>query len=70
MSQWEDHEQFENLLRYLGQNRDFDFTGYKRPSLMRRISKRMEMVAIETSATTSITWKSTRRNIYSSSISS
>jgi two-component system CheB/CheR fusion protein len=70
VSERENNQQFETLLYYLQQNRGFDFTGYKRPSLMRRISKRMEMVAIETSATTSITWKSTRRNTYSSSISS
>jgi hypothetical protein len=35
MSERED-KQFENLLYYLQQNRGFDFTGYKRPSLMRR----------------------------------
>jgi two-component system CheB/CheR fusion protein len=37
----------ENLLEYLRQNRGFDFTGYKRPSLMRRIAKRMQMINIE-----------------------
>jgi two-component system, chemotaxis family, CheB/CheR fusion protein len=40
-------KQFENLLYYLQQNRGFDFTGYKRPSLMRRVSKRMQMVNID-----------------------
>jgi two-component system CheB/CheR fusion protein len=39
--------QFENLLEYLRQNRGFDFTGYKRPSLMRRITKRMQLLDIE-----------------------
>ena len=46
MSESED-KQFENLLYYLQQNRGFDFTGYKRPSLMRRVSKRMQMANIE-----------------------
>jgi two-component system CheB/CheR fusion protein len=40
--------EFERLLEYLRQNRGFDFTGYKRPSLMRRVSKRMEFVKIGT----------------------
>lgn len=38
---------FEHLLEYLRQNRGFDFTGYKRPSLVRRVAKRMEMVNVE-----------------------
>jgi two-component system CheB/CheR fusion protein len=37
---------FETLLDYLRQSRGFDFTGYKRPSLMRRIAKRMQMINI------------------------
>ncbi len=37
---------FEALLEYLQSSRGFDFTGYKRTSLMRRINKRMEMVDI------------------------
>jgi len=40
-------KQFENLLYYLQQNRGFDFTGYKRPSLMRRVAKRMQMVNVD-----------------------
>ena len=36
----------ENLLEYLRQSRGFDFTGYKRNSLQRRIQKRMAMVSI------------------------
>lgn len=39
--------EFEALLEYLRQNRSFDFTGYKRPSLMRRVQKRMQTLAIE-----------------------
>jgi two-component system, chemotaxis family, CheB/CheR fusion protein len=34
--------EFESLLEFLRDERGFDFTGYKRPSLMRRISKRMQ----------------------------
>src|SRR5262245_2739775 len=34
-------EQFEELLAFIRENRGFDFTGYKRPSLHRRIEKRM-----------------------------
>jgi two-component system CheB/CheR fusion protein len=41
-----DEKQFENLLHYLRQTRGFDFGGYKRPSLMRRVEKRMQMVGI------------------------
>jgi two-component system, chemotaxis family, CheB/CheR fusion protein len=40
-------KQFENLLYYLQQNRGFDFTGYKRPSLMRRVANRMQMVNVD-----------------------
>jgi two-component system CheB/CheR fusion protein len=38
---------FERLLRYLKENRGLDFTEYKRPSLMRRVLKRMGEVNIE-----------------------
>ena len=34
--------ELEELLAYIRDERGFDFTGYKRPSLMRRISKRMQ----------------------------
>ena len=37
---------FETLLNYLKASRGFDFTGYKRPSLMRRINKRMQAVGV------------------------
>lgn len=39
--------EFENLLNYIKRNRGFDFTGYKRSSLMRRVSKRMQLLGIE-----------------------
>src|SRR5215212_6968982 len=38
---------FERLLNFLRDNRSFDFTGYKRPSLMRRVRHRMHEVGIE-----------------------
>ena len=38
---------FEHLLQYLKQSRGFDFTEYKRASLMRRVKKRMSDVGIE-----------------------
>src|SRR5262249_44779374 len=37
---------FERILEYLRQTRGFDFTAYKRTSLMRRVRKRMQMVDI------------------------
>jgi two-component system, chemotaxis family, CheB/CheR fusion protein len=39
---------FEPLLEFIRENRGFDFTGYKRPTLRRRIAKRMETVDIGT----------------------
>src|ERR1700712_2095974 len=41
-----DEADLEVLLDYLKRTRGFDFTGYKRASLARRISKRMEEVSI------------------------
>jgi two-component system CheB/CheR fusion protein len=38
---------FEALLQFLQQQRGFDFTGYKRPSLMRRVERRMQMLAVK-----------------------
>lgn len=45
--QTETEPAFEGLLQFLKENRGFDFTGYKRPSLMRRVRKRMAEVDIE-----------------------
>lgn len=39
--------EFEALLNYIKHHRGFDFTGYKRSSLKRRVSKRMQTVEIE-----------------------
>ncbi len=41
-------ETFEDLLRYLRDARGFDFTGYKRTSLMRRVRHRMEQAGYDT----------------------
>jgi two-component system, chemotaxis family, CheB/CheR fusion protein len=38
---------FEALLVYIKESRGFDFTGYKRASLMRRVSRRMVDVGVE-----------------------
>ena len=40
----EHDEGLERLLEYLKNSRGFDFGGYKRPSLMRRIRRRMELL--------------------------
>ncbi len=37
----------ENLLQYIKSNRGFDFIGYKRASLSRRIRKRMQIVTVD-----------------------
>ena len=39
---------FENLIRYIQESRGVDFRGYKRTSLRRRISLRMEHLHVET----------------------
>jgi two-component system, chemotaxis family, CheB/CheR fusion protein len=39
--------QFDTLLDYLSRTRGFDFTAYKRSSLMRRINKRAQMVGLD-----------------------
>lgn len=39
--------EFEKLLDYIKRARGFDFTGYKRASLMRRVLKRMQTVQVE-----------------------
>ena len=41
---------FEALLGYLRERRGFDFTGYKRPSLVRRVRRRMAEVDIDSFA--------------------
>ncbi len=46
MSPAEQDNDFEALLLYLQQSRGFDFTGYKRSTLVRRVQKRMGQVSI------------------------
>ena len=41
---------FEALLEFMRRQRGFDFTGYKRPSLMRRVLRRMQLLGVETFA--------------------
>jgi len=48
MSNEDNSEAFEALLDYLKRSRGFDFNGYKRPSLTRRVRKRLETLAIPT----------------------
>lgn len=43
-----DESGVEELLEFLRDSRSLDFTGYKRPSLTRRIRRRMETVQVET----------------------
>ena len=38
---------FETLLEFLQRERGFDFSGYKRPSLMRRVQRRMQLLGID-----------------------
>lgn len=46
MAQAADIAAFERILEYLRQTRGFDFTAYKRTSLIRRVRKRMQLVDI------------------------
>ncbi|MFG1646722.1 CheR family methyltransferase [Amycolatopsis sp. NPDC049252] len=41
-------DEFESVLAYLKESRGFDFTGYKRTSLMRRVQRRMSQVGAGT----------------------
>ncbi len=50
MSLSENNEEIKKLLTYLRQNRGFDFTGYKRPSLMRRVSTRAQLLHLDSFA--------------------
>ncbi len=47
MSTAELNPEFEFLLNYLKRNRGFDFTGYKRSTLMRRVNRRMQEIGVE-----------------------
>ena len=47
MNTQERDPELESLLGFIRDERGFDFTGYKRPSLMRRIAKRMQAVKVD-----------------------
>ncbi len=47
MSTTAEMREFEMLLDYLKRTRGFDFTGYKRSTLMRRVRKRMQSIGAE-----------------------
>jgi len=40
-------EKFDDLLEHIQRVRGFDFSGYKRPSLKRRVGRRMQMLSLE-----------------------
>ena len=40
-------DSFEELIRYLKEVRNFDFTGYKRTSLARRVDRQMQAIGVE-----------------------
>ncbi|MDN4162891.1 CheR family methyltransferase [Nocardioides abyssi] len=46
MSTVEDDAAFEALLRHIKEQRGFDFTGYKRASLVRRVRRRMDAIGV------------------------
>jgi len=48
MSSADTSKEFEGLLDLLRRARGFDFAGYKRPSLVRRVRKRMQAVRVDT----------------------
>ena len=41
----ERNAEFENLLEYIQRSRGFDYSGYKRPGLQRRVMRRMQLLA-------------------------
>ncbi len=47
MEDLQSNVEIEALLEYIKQSRGFDFTGYKRPSLLRRINREMQTIGIE-----------------------
>src|SRR5438270_12650273 len=44
----EQDPEFEALLQFVRDSRGFDFTGYKRSSLMRRVDRRMQQLSMPT----------------------
>ena len=62
MAELDDEQGLEVLLDYLRRSRGFDFTGYKRASLSRRIDKRMQVVGPTATWDTWTTSRSTPRS--------
>ncbi len=58
---------FETLILYIQESRGFDFRGYKRTSLRRRIRLRMEALGLRTSLLITPSWKFIRRSSVNSS---
>ncbi|MEA5596145.1 CheR family methyltransferase [Rivularia sp. UHCC 0363] len=50
MTNTSENPELETLLQYIKGNRGFDFSGYKRASLSRRICKRMQTISVESDA--------------------
>ncbi len=50
MTNTSENPELETLLQYIKGNRGFDFSGYKRASLSRRICKRMQTISVESYA--------------------
>ncbi|MGF1675498.1 MAG: CheR family methyltransferase, partial [Rivularia sp. (in: cyanobacteria)] len=50
MTNTPENPELESLLEYIKSNRGFDFIGYKRASLSRRIRKRMQTISVESYA--------------------
>src|SRR5262245_25042698 len=48
MAEVQTDEPFETLLDYIKRNRGFDFSGYKRPTLRRRVERRMQALGVTT----------------------
>ena len=42
----ERNAEFENLLEYIQRSRGFDYSGYKRPGLQRRVMRRMQLLGL------------------------
>jgi two-component system, chemotaxis family, CheB/CheR fusion protein len=51
---------FEALFGYLKESRGFDFTAYKRTSLMRRVRRRMSKIGIDDFGDTAVDQRRTR----------
>ncbi|WP_344748350.1 hypothetical protein [Streptosporangium vulgare] len=62
-----DEHEFDDLLLMLKETRGFDFTGYKRTTLMRRISRRLEALKLRDHGEYGTTWRWSPRSSTGSS---